>query len=212
MHAYDRIKKALDLNGFDNYRPAVDVPNLHRPRTRPETLPGDGRVAAVLILVYAASENASFEESKLVLTKRQATLSKHASQISFPGGRQDDGESLKETALRETEEEIGVPRSRIEIVGQLNPVYIPPTDFTVTPFVGWHPLQPHFVRSEDEVEQIIEAPLSQLVDPNTLVFEDVESQTEGTIKVPLYRLGPHQVWGATAIMLGELIERIRLSL
>jgi 8-oxo-dGTP pyrophosphatase MutT (NUDIX family) len=196
---------ALSLPGFDNWRPHVDVPELNRPMSRPEGLSGAGRIAAVMVLIYSGTANG---ESILVLTKRHANLSKHASQISFPGGRLDAGESLLQTALRETHEEIGIETSEIEVLGQLNPVYIPPTDFLVTPFVGWHTGQPSFIPSKHEVEKVIEAPLKHLIQPTTLVFGDVIHSNGQTLGVPFYQIDEHQVWGATAIMLGELIERI----
>ena len=196
---------ALSLPGFEDWRPRVDVPDLNRPRSRPKGLPGSGRIAAVMMLIYPGPANG---ESIIVLTKRHASLSKHASQISFPGGRLDAGESLLQTALRETHEEIGIETSRIEILGKLNPVYIPPTDFLVTPFVGWHRGRPSFIPSEHEVEQIIEAPLAQLIQPSTLVLGDVIRSNGQTLTVYFYQINEHRVWGATAIMLGELLERI----
>ncbi len=200
-----QLVAAMSLCGFENWRPQVDVPELNRPHSRPPELPGTGRVAAVMMLIYREPANG---ESILVLTKRHAKLSKHASQISFPGGRQDRGESLLQTAIRETNEEIGVATSNIEVLGQLNPVYIPPTDFLVTPFVGWHTGQPVFVRSQHEVEQIIKTPLSYLIEPTTLVVGDVVHSNGQSRIVPFYRVDHHKVWGATAIMLGELIERL----
>ena len=113
-----------------------------------------------------------------------------------------------QTAIRETQEEIGVPANEIEVIGQLNPVYIPPSDFTVTPFVGWHSGQPRFVRSEEEVDQIIEAPLAHLLLPSTLIFGDIMHSTGESLRVPYYQVGNHKIWGATAIMLGEFIERL----
>lgn len=208
-----QLVAALSLPGFENWRPHVDVPELNRPLSRPEELPGTGRIAAVMVLVcsgsiHCESTERAFGGSTLVFTKRNADLSKHASQISFPGGGQDAGETLQQTALRETHEEIGIVASRIEVLGQLNPVYIPPSDFVVTPFVGWHPGKPSFVRCEHEVEQIIEVPLVHLLEPTTLVFGDIVGSNGESLKAPYYQIAQHKVWGATAIMLGELIERI----
>ena len=213
-----KLIEAISLTGFENWRPHVDVPQLNRPSTRPSELQGSGKFAAVMVLIYPGSTGGNslkhdaisddLANSKLVLTKRNASLSTHASQISFPGGRQDDGETLRQTALRETSEEIGIKADEIEVLGQLNSVYIPPSDFTVTPFVGWHPRQPHFVRRAEEVEEIIEAPIDHLLNPSTLVMGDVNIAKGKTVKVPYYEVGPHRVWGATAIILGELVERI----
>jgi len=194
---------AMELSGFENWRPPADVPQLNRPISRPEELPGTGLVAAVMVLVVNNDTN-----TQVVLTKRNANLSKHASQISFPGGRQDAGETLAETALRETEEEIGVVAGQIELIGQLNPVYIPPSDFTVTPFVGWLDERPTFQRSEAEVEQIIMTSVATLMHPDTLVVGDIIRSSGASHRVPYYAIDEHKVWGATAIMVGEFVERL----
>ena len=202
-----RLKKAMALSGFENWRPAVDVPELNRPQVRPSELEGTGRIAAVLVLLYASSGNR--DDLKLVLTKRHVKLANHGGQISFPGGRQDANETLWQTATRETFEEVGIAPGKIDQLGRLNPVYIPPSDFTVDPFVGWHHGQPDFVRSEEEVDEIIEASVQSLLNPDTLKRGDIKSASGMNINVPYYQVGAHRVWGATAIMLGELIERIR---
>jgi 8-oxo-dGTP pyrophosphatase MutT (NUDIX family) len=204
-----RIASALSMPGFEDWQPRFDVPDLQRPRTRPDDLPGQGRVAAVMILMYPnLRQPAADETPQLVLTKRHAKLSKHAGQISFPGGRQDPGESLEQTALRETFEEIGIAQHQIEILGQLNSVYIPPSDFTVTPFVGWYDDQPQFILAPEEVDEVIEASLTRLLHPETLVVGDVRIEDGRILTAPHYQIGAHQVWGATAIILSELIERL----
>ena len=202
------IQAALALSGFENWRPPVDVPDLHRPRHRPAELPGSGRTAAVMLLLYQAERSGDPTDISLVLTRRHERLTKHAGQISFPGGRQDEGESLLKTAVRETTEEIGVREKDIEILGELNSIYIPPSDFTVSPFVGWHDDRPVFVRSQREVEEIIEVPLRCLLDPETLVEGEVTTPEGKKLRVPCYLFGQHQVWGATALILGEFIERL----
>ena len=214
------LQQAMQLTGFENWQPEVDVPQLNRPRCRPEELEGIGRVAAVLVLLYVNPETnrrigPSFKtgfddfDLKLVLTKRHTNLSNHGGQISFPGGRQESGESLWQTAKRETLEEVGIEFQNIELLGRLNSVYIPPSDFTVQPFVGWHHGRPGFVRAEEEVDEIIEASVRDLLDPAFLCRGDIESASGMKSNVPYYCVDGHQVWGATAIMLGELIERIR---
>jgi 8-oxo-dGTP pyrophosphatase MutT (NUDIX family) len=202
------IEAALSLSGFENWQPPVDVPELHRPRHRPTELPGEGRTAAVMLLLYQHSSSRGRRGINLVLTRRHERLAKHAGQISLPGGRQDEGESLRTTAVRETSEEIGVNVEDIEILGELNPVYIPPSDFTVSPFVGWHAGQPNFVRSEREVDEIIEVSLKHLLTPETMVEGEVEIPDGKKLRVPYYQVEHHQVWGATALILGEFIERL----
>ena len=202
------IQSALSLPGFEDWQSPVDVPHLHRPRQRPVEMPGKGRVAAVMLLLYPTATDGR-PEIKLALTRRHENMAKHAGQISFPGGRQDEGESLQQTAVRETTEEIGVKENEIEILGRLKPIYIPPSDFTVSPFVGWHAGQPVFVRSEEEVEEIIEVSLQHLMAPETMVEGDVTIPDGRQLRVPYYQVDHHQVWGATALILGEFIERVR---
>ena len=203
------IQTALALPHFADWRPDFDVPHLRRPRQRPVELPGEGRIAAVLLLLYQAESNRDQSDVNLVLTRRHEHMAKHAGQISFPGGRQDEGESLQDTAVRETSEEIGVNTTNIEVLGRLNTIYIPPSDFTVSPFVGWHAEHPGFVRSEREVQEIIEVSLQHLMTPETLVEGDVSTGDGSKLRVPYYEVDHHQVWGATALILGELVERLR---
>ncbi|MCZ7669250.1 MAG: CoA pyrophosphatase [Chloroflexi bacterium] len=147
----------------------------------------------------------------VALTERQADLNAHAGQISFPGGRQEESESLLTTALRETEEEIGIPASAVLPLGQLSAIYIPPSGFIVHPFVGWYQNggSPTFLPSPFEVSQVIEAPLTMLLAPETAVTEPWEFKGH-QVMVPYFAIQDHKVWGATAIMLNEFLERLRL--
>ncbi|MDE0936082.1 MAG: CoA pyrophosphatase [Mariniblastus sp.] len=200
-----QLNSAMSLSGLGDWRSPVDAPDLKRPESRPQDLPGDGNIAAVLILFC---DRESADEPDLLLTQRAITLSNHPGQISFPGGRLEPGESLRQAALRETEEEVGILESEIEIVGQLTSVYIPPSDFLVTPFVGCLQGVPEFRRCHREVEQIILTPIHHLMNPATLTNGIVTRSNGESLRVPCYRVGDHQVWGATALMIGELIERL----
>ena len=164
-----------------------------------------------MLLVFpnsnASSHSLDLNEMRLVLTRRREDLASHPGQISLPGGRYEDEETLAQTALRETHEEIGVPRDSIEIVAQLNQVYIPPSDFAVTPFVGWIGSRPALVPEEAEVAEIIEVSLDHLCDPATLQWGDLQVD-DRNLHVPFYSIQGHQVWGATAIMLSEFVERL----
>ena len=224
VSAKDRLAQAISMPGFQHWRSPVDVPSLHRPPVRPETMPGQGRIGAVLVLLYPSEEidpGSSCHPNdglglNVVLTKRNKGLSNHAGQISFPGGRNEAGESLWQTACREAFEEIGVGKpdsnsrsQEIELIGQLKPIYIPPSDFTVSPFVGWQDRKPEFVCAPEEVEAVFETSLLHLLNPETLKVGEVTNADSKTINVPFYEVDEHRIWGATAIMLSELIERIR---
>lgn len=175
------------------------------PRTtvRPKDQDGAPRQGAVLLLLFRREEQFHF-----VLTRRRDDLAAHAGQISLPGGRREDGESLRETALREAYEEIGIEPASVTILGCLQSLYILPSDFEVTPFVGWHPETPAFVPQPSEVAEIIEAPLVRLLHEESRREELWERQGVSMV-VPYFEIGSHKVWGATAMMLSEFAERLR---
>ena len=208
-----RLNVAMSQTKLTGWQSPLDVPNLDRPQKRPSDLPGDGKVAAVLALFCDQSNDEKSDSlptmPDLLLTQRAINLTNHGGQISFPGGRLEPGESTQQAAIRETEEEIGIHESKIELFGQLTSVYIPPSDFTVTPYVGVIRGEPNFKRCHREVEQIVRAPLNQLMEPKALTSGTVTRSNGETLKVPCYRIGGHQIWGATAIMVGELVERLR---
>ncbi len=222
FHQRSTVESAMQRDGYCNWRPPFDDPDLNRPTKRPDHLEGAGRSAAVLVLVYLKDSidlKNSIDEEKpdggklyTVLTLRRNDLSHHPGQISLPGGAQEPGESLAKTAVRETAEEIGVKAADVQIVGELNPVYVPPSDFTVVPFVGWHEGVPNFIPCNDEVAEIVEVDVEYLMNPRTLRTAEVllNPVPGGTRRrnVPHYQVGPHHVWGATAIMLSELVDRM----
>ncbi|PID86711.1 MAG: coenzyme A pyrophosphatase [Chloroflexi bacterium] len=164
------------------------------------------RIGAVLVLLYWRDN-----EMYLVLTKRREDLHAHAGQISFPGGKQEPLEPLLTTALRETEEEVGIPTTAVRSLGQLTTVYIPPSGFLVHPFVGYYQngAPPQFIPSVSEVSQVIEVSLTTLLDPETAVVEPWNFKGHEVL-VPYFAVQEHKVWGATAIMLSEFLERLRV--
>lgn len=171
------------------------------PQLREESLrsapPADARPAGVLILLYPRHGVWHFP-----LMKRTEDGLTHGGQISLPGGSQEAGESLDETALREACEEIGAACAEVEVLGQLSTIYIPPSNFLVTPTVGCVDRRPDFQCDPREVAELIEAPLSVLFDPQVVKREPWTLR--GTIvEVPFYQIGPHKVWGATAMILSE---------
>lgn len=206
MRKFDRqrLAKALQLSSskipLNSF--LTDIPD--RPTERPIELGGQGKIGAVLLLVVSMQQ-----EPKIVLTKRSSKMKNHAGQISFPGGRKEAAESLQAAALRETEEEIGVGREQIEIVGQLNSVYIPPSDFTIFPFVGCCDTMPVFQPSEHEVSEIIQAPVEQLMTTDSSRVGQVDS-ANGPVQAQFFDVGGHRVWGATGIVMNEFLQRIRL--
>ena len=158
--------------------------------------------AAVLVPLFGWPERPG-----LVLTERRHDLRRHPGEISFPGGRRDHpGESLLETALREANEEIGLDPAAVEIVGALPPIGTFVTSFKVHPFVGLIEPGMSFVPSPVEVEAVLAFTLEELRDGHEmrrLVRRGVP------IRTPTYTVGGHLVWGATARILEELLQRVR---
>jgi 8-oxo-dGTP pyrophosphatase MutT (NUDIX family) len=161
------------------------------------TPPVDARQAGVLILLYQHAGVWHFP-----LMKRTEDGLVHGGQISLPGGSQEAGESLQDTARREACEEIGAACADVEVLGQLSPIYIPPSNFLVTPTVGYVAERPDFHCDPREVAELIEVPLSRLFDRD-VVMREPWTLRGVTVEVPFYQIGPHKVWGATAMILSE---------
>jgi 8-oxo-dGTP pyrophosphatase MutT (NUDIX family) len=141
----------------------------------------------------------------LVLTRRAATLRRHSGQISLPGGRYeiDDG-SLLRTALRETQEELGVDPASLTLWGRLEPEQIVATHFALAPFVAYIPRRPAFVPAPAEVAEVIDLPLALLLEPAT-VEEEVWDFQGAARRVSFFRYREHKIWGATARILSQLV-------
>jgi 8-oxo-dGTP pyrophosphatase MutT (NUDIX family) len=159
----------------------------------------DCRRAAVLVLLYPCNG-----EMCLVLTRRTEALETHKGQISLPGGAMDPGEDASRAARREAWEELGVDPEQIDVLGGLSPLYIPPSGFCIFPIVSYAPARPAFIPSPDEVAEVIEAPLNLLAAPATRC-EEVWPLRGADVRVPFYAIGSHKVWGATAMVLCELL-------
>jgi 8-oxo-dGTP pyrophosphatase MutT (NUDIX family) len=160
----------------------------------------DCRRAAVLVLFYPSTRG----DLRIVLTRRTDRLESHSGQISFPGGSMDPGEDPHATAKREALEELGVKPGSFEVIGELSPLYIPPSGFCVYPVVGYAPRAPTFAPNAEEVAEVLEAPVDHLLKPATRC-EETWDLRGAPVLVPYYAVGPHKVWGATAMMLCELL-------
>ena len=163
----------------------------------------------MMVLVAGQEEN-SADDPDLLLICRSQHLRYHAGQIALPGGRQEPSEPLLRTAIRETQEEIGVSIQDQDIVGSLRPIYIPPSDFTLTPFVAWLDQKPKICIQVEEVESLISVPLKRLTDPAAQSTAAVVRDNGETIDAPCYRYQTtdedHVIWGATALVILSLIH------
>ena len=188
---------------YESFSPVDLATGERRGRVPP---PGaETRRAAVLVPVLAEPDGL-----RVVYTVRKDDLQDHAGQISFPGGSMDPSDgSLLETALREAEEEIDLGRELVEVVGELEEMYIPPSNFRVSPFVGLLPPEAEMVLAPDEVEEIFTVPLDELLDPDT--FRRALWRRDGRdYEVPIFAVGPQrrEIWGATAAMTAALLARL----
>ena len=162
--------------------------------------------AGVLALFYP---NADFN-TNFVLILRKTYKGVHSAQVGFPGGKYEEGDNdLMTTAMRETEEEVGVPTSILNIIKPMSPLYIPPSNFIVHPFLAVSECKPLFRKQEDEVEDIIEVSLLDFLNDRNVLMTRVPTSYNVEVEVPAFKLNDHIVWGATAMMLSELKDLLK---
>jgi 8-oxo-dGTP pyrophosphatase MutT (NUDIX family) len=163
------------------------------------------RRAAVMMLLYPKNKI-----THLALIIRNSYPSVHASQIAFPGGKvEKEDRSLEETALRETHEEIGITPSQIQVIRQFSELYIPPSNFLVSPFLGISHSELTFKCQIDEVAGIIELSVSDFLKEEIVVMKQMNTSYGDDIAVPTFKVAEHHIWGATAMMMSELKEILK---
>ena len=161
--------------------------------------------AAVMMLIYPKNGL-----THLVLIVRNSYEGVHSAQIAFPGGKFElEDETFENTALRETQEEIGISLKRIEIIRPFTHLYIHPSNFMVHPFFGICKDEVEFIPEVSEVAQIIELPLSVFLNDEIVVNVRLTTSYAQNILVPAFQIEEHIVWGATAMMLSELKEVLK---
>jgi 8-oxo-dGTP pyrophosphatase MutT (NUDIX family) len=157
------------------------------------------RAAGALLLIYPRDGRVW-----VPLTVRASGLARHAGQISLPGGAQDEGETLVETALREAYEEIGIEKGAVRVLGELTPVHVIVSGFTLHPIVGVCDAPPTFAPAPHEVAEVLEVAIDELRDASR-IRRGIRVREGVAIEYPYFDLLGHQVWGATAMVLGEFI-------
>lgn len=188
------------------------------------------RLSAVLVLLYPgdagstmpagqtsfvdapSSENSSppLSTLKIVFIRRGEYVGIHSGQIAFPGGRYEDNDAdLCETAMREAEEEIGVSRDSYEIIGQLSDLYVPPSNFLVRAFVAYAPRRPSYIPDPREVQEVIELDFSHFFNSTNIKVKDFPAHNSlNNTSAPYFDVEGVTIWGATAMMLTELVDLI----
>lgn len=193
------IKKALagNLSGIESHQ------KMMPPNRKLKAYTGDKKrlkPSSVLLLIFP-EEN----ELYICLIKRPSNMTHHANQIAFPGGKIEAGESPLETAFRETKEEIGINPEKIEILGTLSDLFVDVSGFLIHPFVGWTNKRPDFIINQAEVQKIVLFPFFKF--RNNL--EEAELETfSGILKIPCFHFDGEIIWGATAMILSELLDAI----
>lgn len=206
-----RIVEAIEVKLRESL-PGYEAQKRMEPSVRADllgnTLPNQAtRKSAVLILLYPADFGLNF-----VLIKRQTYDGPHSGQVSLPGGKFDDtDQTLDGTALRETYEEVGIEPGQVRLLGRLTELYIPVSNMVVQPFVGFTPQKPVFTPNLQEVEYIVKVPLTDLLAEANKSVRVISSHGRA-ITAPHYNLNNEIIWGATAMILSEFEEVVRMSL
>lgn len=190
----------LDLPGKKAHYEMAPKPLDERRFTT--TLPKNARKSSVLILFYPEEGNAAFP-----LIKRPKYPGVHSGQIALPGGKMEpEDPDLVFTALREAQEEVGIDPDKVKVIGQLTELYIPASRFIVYPMIGLMEEKPIWVPDEREVSKVLPTSVFDLINKETRKEAQLPIPMIGTLNAPFFDLHQEIVWGATAMILGELVE------
>ena len=202
LHNLSSIKKH-QLGGLDSqFKLAPEIRlqyNAEKIRAR------NPKKAAVLALFYPNDKN----ETCFLLTQRASYKGTHSDQVSFPGGKIEDADlDLSQTALRETFEEVGIHQELITIIREITDVYIPPSNFLATPFIGYSTIKP-LTKINHEVAHTFDVRLADLLDDTNISSINITTSYANKIDVPCFKLNNYIVWGATAMILNEIKDLLK---
>lgn len=207
FNVFLKLVSNLDTVSLPQKRAHDKMTPLHRKSLKVNNnILSKAKRAAVLALFYPDDNY----QTKFVLILRNTYKGQHSAQVSFPGGKpeKDDG-TLRNTALRETFEEVGVPAQSIKILKKISSVYIPTSNFNVQPYLAMLQDKPLFKKDPREVNKIIEVNLSYFLESQRVVNHKVLLANNTDVEVPAFNLYGHIVWGATAMMLSEIKDLLK---
>jgi len=200
----------MDIDEIENALkrplPGKKAQYLMAPGYRPdyeldEVMKFNPRIGGVLLLLDPYDD-----ETSIIFTLRKQYDGTHSGQMSFPGGKREASDiDITQTALRETSEEVGIAPEMVRVIGRLSELYIPPSNFLVYPTVGVLREKTVFKKEEDEVEEIVEIPLSFFLDEKNQSKTNIKVMGNATVEVPAYVYNGYTIWGATAIMMSEFV-------
>lgn len=203
----DELKQKfqLPLSGLSSHL-KMAPPHRAKELVEKKDMTQNAQKSAVLILFFHEQD-----VLKLVVIRRSDYVGIHAGQIAFPGGRFDEEDvNVETTALREIEEEIGIPRMDIEIIGRLSDIYVPPSNFLISVFVGFLDKKPIYHLQKREVAEVIEISLKDLFEHGIVKEKDFYvSSVKAATNAPYYDITNAPIWGASAMVMSELIDMLK---
>ena len=203
MNELERLIKKIEaqLHDLPGWEAQSQMATKFRPKLdKTQEYYKKARQGAVLILFYPSDD-----AIKTTLIQRPIYEGVHSGQVAFPGGKKEEEDAdLITTALREANEEVNIDPQQVVVVGSLTELYIPPSNFLVTPVVGFSRERPDLKPDELEVADILEVPLQELIDPNVRGVKPITPREGITFDSPYFNLQGRTVWGATAMMISEL--------
>ena len=171
--------------------------------------PEHAKKSAVLILFFHEED-----VLKMIVIRRSVYVGIHSGQIAFPGGRyEEDDIDVKTTALREIQEEIGISEDKIEILGRLTDIYVPPSNFLISVFVGYLAEKPVYNIDEREVDEVIEIPFAEFYKPDVVKEKSFfVNSIKATDNAPYFDVSNAEIWGASAMVISELMDVLNNSI
>ena len=201
-----KLRLANPLSGIDSHLKMAPKHRADELLAKKDEIQ-DAKKSAVMILFFHDDTGL-----KMIVIRRSIYVGIHSGQIAFPGGRyeEEDG-NVQITALREIEEEIGIVRDKIEVLGRLSDIYVPPSNFLISVFVGYLNEKPQYKIEEREVAEIIEIPFAEFLKQDVIKLKDFYVNSEKVVtNAPYFDITNAEIWGASAMVISELLSVLNL--